>query len=827
MLEIGGNYRCFVSQEENRMEKQGSIALMDFSIATLLANFADDKLVAPKVLEKKLGCQDETSVRYLQIALDALEKIGLLVKEKGRYRRVWEENVVEAKLRCSSKGFCFAIQDKEGTEDIYIRECHLSNAWNGDRVLVNIIKEGSRRRSPEGEVKLILERSNPSVLARVKQSDSRYQAVPLDDRLLFELDLKPNGVVLESAVDHLVHVEVLRYALGSNPPVGRVAQILGSDAEDANDLDIVCCKHDLPRSFGKSVFDEIAEFPKSVRKSDLKNRLDLRKLFAISVMPTSGRDNSSFVVEQAFTLESLKGGQSRIGIHVADVAHWVQPDTAVDREARKRGVSAYLGNTVLPMLPEAIAVESCSLIPGEERLAISVLVTLDEFGVVDFEIQPSVIQVDYQVTNSQAQSLLDSVQEEVADPETIPSWWNELRDRQPSEDWEPLPDEVNELLDELFRLSYKLQKQRRERGGFELNLPPNQYGTCPSVFNDEGVQGAMALSSHLTARGLMCEFVILANQLIANHIKELGLPGIYRVQPAPDLDRVDELIKLASQMGVEVMLDDPDEVTPTDFQDFTEVFAASTCERVLTYLLESTLKPPTYSTLANPHFGLALTTGYTHFSAPVQRYADLLVQRLLKTLFDKGRDRKTTRARDRVDLHSSNCHGLITWNVLPPDIQQEFETEFSTLVGHLTEREKLTQEAEADLEGLQKAGLMKERTGETFSGLITGVQSYGFFVEIEVESPDGSPLRLEGLVHVSSLKDDWYEYRSRQQTLVGRKNRKQYSLGDWVEVQVKSVDYYRQQIDLVAVGGGSEASADDYSEYRMGDRDYYDYEDEE
>lgn len=804
---------------------------MEFSIATLLANFTDDKLVAPKVLEKKLGCQDETSLRYLQIALDALEKIGLLVKDKGRYRRVWEENLVEAKLRCSSKGFCFAIQDTEGTEDIYIRECHLSNAWNGDRVLVNIIKEGSRRRSPEGEVKLILERANPSVLARIKQEGARFMAVPLDDRLLFELDLKSNGVSLEDAVEHLVHVEVLRYALGNHPPLGRVAQVLGSDAEDANDLDIVCCKHDLPRSFPPAVLEALKDFPKPIRKSELKNRLDLRKLLTITVMPESRLQSSMPVVEHAFTLETPRKGEWRIGVHVSDVAHYVKLDTPLDREAKKRGISAHLRDMVLPMLPEAIAVTTCSLVPGEERLTLSILVTLDEDGVVDFEIQPSVIQVDHQITNSQAQFILDKIQEQEVDSERIPGWWLDYKARSTKEtkeqDTEPLSEPVVDAIEQMFRLSYVLQNQRQARGGFELNLPANQYGTCPSVYDDEGAEGAIALSSHLTPQGMMCEFIILANQLVATHINALAVPGIYRIQPPPDLDEVDELIKLASNMGVEVMLDDPDEVTPMDFQDFTEVFAASTCERVLTYLLESTLKPAVYSTTLGSHFGLALDTGYTHCTSPIQRYADLLVQRLLKTVLEQGRDRKSTRSREGVELHSSSCHGQITWNVLPPDVQHEFETECAAVVGHLSDREKLTQEAEADLLGLKKAGLMKERTGETFTGLITGVQSYGFFVEIEVESPDGSPLRLEGLVHVSSLKDDWYEYRSRQQTLVGRKNRKQYSLGDIVEVQVKSVDYYRQQIDLVAVGGGSEASADDYPEYRMRDRDSYDYDDEE
>ncbi|MBD0265897.1 MAG: iron ABC transporter substrate-binding protein, partial [Tolypothrix sp. Co-bin9] len=249
---------------------------MEFSIATLLANFTDDKLVARKVLEKKLGCEDEDSLQKLQIALEVLEKVGLLVKERGKYRRVTEEGIIEAKLRCSSKGFCFAIQDVEGAEDIYIRESHLSNAWNGDRVLVRVLKEGSRRRSPEGEVKLILERSNHTLLARIKQVESGFRAVPLDDRLLFELKLLASGMKLDEAIDHLAHVEVLRYPLAQYPPVGRVVQILGSDAEAAADIDLVTCKHDLSRTFPESVSDAAAKLQKKLLKADLKNRQDYR-----------------------------------------------------------------------------------------------------------------------------------------------------------------------------------------------------------------------------------------------------------------------------------------------------------------------------------------------------------------------------------------------------------------------------------------------------------------------------------------------------------------------------------------------------------------------
>lgn len=781
------------SDKQDYPQGGGQASCMEFSIATLLSNFTDDKLVAPKVLEKKLGCQNDEDLEKLQIALDALEKVGILVKEKGRYRRIYEEDVVEAKLRCSSKGFCFAIQDVEGAEDIYVRESHLSTAWNGDRVLVKVLKEGSRRRSPEGEVRLILERANPSVLARVKQSETGFQAVPLDDRLLFELALQSNGINLENAIDHLVHVEVLRYPLAARPPLGRVARVLGSDAEAAADTDIVCCKHDLRRVFSKEVLEAALALPKEIGKKELKKRLDLRSLLTLSFsfseltdgaeqqtgdaeQQTGEEDaeanSSQFpTIENAITLEKTDDGQWRLGIHIADVAHYIEQDEPLDYEARKRGIAVYLGDMVLPLLPNAV-VERCSLVPGKDRLAISVLLTLNETGeVVEFEIAPTVINIDSTLSYQQAAAILDRHQE-VEPP-------------------------VFEMLNQLFLVLCPTVKiQRLSRGAFELNLLETNFS-----YPDEGRLGAIFISQSLPLSSLLAELAILANQAVASHLQALPIPGIYCIQSAPDPVEIQDLIKLASNLGLDFQLEQEDEVRPSDFKRFTDMLVKSPSPRVLNYLLKSTLTLPGYSTTPGPHFGLAYV-GYTHCVSPLRRYADLLVQRVLHELFEKGRDRRTTRAKESVNLRHSSCHGKINWNVLPPDVQEELETQLSSAISHLNDREKLTADAEADLEGLKKAELMKERTGEVFSGLITGVQSYGFFVEIE-------DLLVEGLVHVSSLKDDWYEFRSRHSCLVGRKNRTAYRLGDRVEVQVKSVDYYRQQIDLVTVSGGSQASNED------------------
>ncbi len=777
---------------------------MNFSIAALLANFNDDKGVTLKTLQKKLHCHTDEATQELQIALDALERIGVLERDKGKYNRISEDGVIEGKLRCSSKGFCFAIQDDEAADDIYVRESQLNTAWNGDRVLVKVTKEGSRRRSPEGEVKLILERANASVLARVKNESGKYQAVPLDDRLLFELNLDGETDLLEKAVDQLAHVEVVRYPLAQTPPQGRVAQILGSDAEASSDLDIVYCKHDLPRTFPEEVLAAAQALPSRVRKADMKGRVDLREQLTLTINAPNAN-----TLDDALTITKDDQGNWRLGVHISDVAYYVPLYSSIDREALKRGTSVYLGQEVVPMLPPPLSGSLCSLLPGKDRLAMSVLATLDAEGkVLEFEIRPSVVCVDHAINYQEAQAILARNDEEQLTKLGIAA--SDLQKLEP----------IFEVVENLFALSQAVRQQRMARGSFELNLPEHEfpedaeealanYASSKFQYDDEGLLGVMVVSSSLPARMIVTEFMLLANQLVASHLKALGVPAIYRLHRTPNGGDVQELMKLAENMDIQLELSSEESIQSMDYQRFTQQFAASQSEKILTYLLLSTFKPAFYSAHPDMHFGLALTDGYTHFASPTRRYPDLMVHRVLHAVFDQGRDRRSTRSKDRVDLHSSRSHGNINWNVLPPDINNELEDFINRIVGPLSEREQLAQDAESDLEGLKKAEFMRDHTGSVFHGLITGVQSYGFFVEIE-------ELLVEGLVHVSSLKDDWYEYRSRQQKLVGRKNRSQFRLGDRVEVQVKSVDYYRQQIDLVAVGGGSEATDEDLAD----DEDY-------
>ncbi len=750
---------------------------MEFSIATLLSHFSEDKLVAGKVLEKKLGCEEAESIEKLQIALDILEKIGILSKERGKYRRILEDDVVEAKLRCSSKGFCFAIQNVEEADDIYIRESHLSNAWNGDRVLVKIIKEGTRRRSPEGEVKLILERANPSLLATVKKNNGDFSAVPLDDRLLFELFLKQNGNNLETAIDHLVHVEVLRYPIGSHPPVGKVKRILGSDAEQAADTDIICSKHDLPIAFPEQVIKAASSIAPNLDCGENEKRQDLRHLLTLAIEAENDRGDIPSI-ENAFTLEKTDTGQWQLGVHITDVARYVEPESPLDLEAKRRGTAIYLGDKILPLFPEEITIAS-SLLPGKDRAAVSVFLTFDEKGsVVEFEILPSLVNVDHLLSYGQVQTMLGN-------PDEVESEMVRVKDM---------------LGDLIFSLSPLVKAQRLQRGGFEITVAHTQ-----STYKDESRLGAILVASYEPVRAFLCELVILVGKVVAEHLSALGVPAIYCTQPDPDWEELEDLLKLGGNLGLNLKLSSEEEISPLDYQNLTQEFTKSSANKILNYLLQSTLRQVRYISHPGTHFGLAYSDGYTHCVSPGQRYVDLFIQRVLKAVFEQGRDRRHSRVKQSVNLTSSTCHGKINWNVLPPQIHSQLDLESHSLISHLNDRDKLAEDAERDLQGLKKAEKMKERTGQIFQGLITGVQSYGFFVEIE-------DLLVEGLVHVSSLKDDWYEYRSRHSCLVGRKNRIAYRLGDRVEVEVKSVDYYRQQIDLVTVGGGSTASNEDWED---------------
>ncbi|MFN9649394.1 MAG: RNB domain-containing ribonuclease, partial [Pseudanabaena sp.] len=605
---------------------------------------------------------------------------------------------------------------------------------------------------------------NPTLLSTVKLTDGSYRAVPLDDRLLFEVELVPDEETpdLSVAFGKLVHLEMVRFSLGNHLPLGRILQVLGDDAESTNDIDLVCCKHNLPRRFSAKALTAAASLPRGVRKADLKHRLDLRKTLTVRI------GNAA-----AISITQSETGWE-LGVHIPDVATYVIAGSPLDLEARKRLRSFFLGDTILPMLPEM------NVFNQPEYLTMSVLIKLDHDGNVhSFEIQPSAILVRANLSYQRAQQILDG---KVTVDEDAPS--------------QEIDTEVEELVHLIAKVGSLLQNHSN---AIRLVLPQ-----IPSQEADEGVRGLTVVPLTLPISGTVTEVMILANKAIALHLQSLAIPAIYLRQVPPDQGKVDDWLKLLDSMGISAQLETPEQIQVADLHRILHQInqlGQEATRDILKYLLLSMFKPNEYVLAPAIHFGLGLIEQpYIHGVFPQHHYGDLLIQRTLHTVFEEGRDRRSIRIKDGVNLRSSTAHGQVNWSVLPPETERQLIEDLEAILPKLNQADTLYHRSISDLDGLRKAEFMRSHTGGNFYGIITSVQSYGFFVEIE-------SLLVEGLVHVSSLKDDWYEFplingkgRARASTLlVGRRSGRQYCLGDRVEVQVKGVDYYRQQIDLVAV----------------------------
>ncbi|MEM1427256.1 MAG: RNB domain-containing ribonuclease, partial [Cyanobacteria bacterium P01_H01_bin.130] len=450
---------------------------------------------------------------------------------------------------------------------VYIRESHLSHAWNGDRVLVKVIKEGmgrNRRRSPEGEVCLVLERSNRYVLARVKKTeDDEFRAVPLDDRLLFEVALEPTeGIELGDIVDYLVSVEIQRYPLGRTLPKGKISKVLGVDAQSARDVDIVTCKYGLSEKFSTAAIDAAAGLPKlkkTLKAADVKGRLDVRSLATLAIAAGDG-DESVPICDHAITIETNGNGHTRLGVHMTDVAHYIPVGSPLEREAQRRGLAAYLSETVLPLFPPEVSTVHGSFIPGQDRLGVSVLITLDGDGKrLGVELQPSAVRSDVVLTQAQLSSFFGEGKTDSAVPKKKA---------------------VQALLNQIKDVAEAVKQQRRERGGFDLRRGPE----VDSMLQREGVPGVPILSrdGEQPGEGIIPELMIAANQAIAEHLQSLGIPSLYRCQAAPPLSDLQDAIKLASNVGLTYTLEDDAEVSPKIYQDcLGELAGPSSSSKIL------------------------------------------------------------------------------------------------------------------------------------------------------------------------------------------------------------------------------------------------------
>ncbi|MEA5473737.1 RNB domain-containing ribonuclease [Synechococcus sp. CCY9201] len=739
---------------------------MKFTVADLLDQLTPDSTVPVAQLEKALGLSGEPEQQHLRIGLDGLVRLGLLEESEAGLQRRQDDTLIEARLRCSSKGFCFALRD-DGGEDIYIRDHQLNHAWNGDRVLVRITREGGRRRSPEGGVQCILERATSSLLAQVEEQNDRLLAVPLDDRLLTSLELpSADAVHLDPSQSSVVEVMVDRYPVGQFAPQGHVERQLPIHGGVEADLDLLLTKHGLR--------ERPAAPRATLRTPAPKDRIDLTAQTTLLLEAWSSEAPGL----PALALEPREDGAGwRLWVHAPCVAERLALGSSLDLWLREQAEAFCVGPSWLPLLTPALA-KASAFQPGRSESALSVALDLSPDGALEhYRFSRSTIRPTARVDLA----ALTALAERKPKARTVPAGLKALKDHIP-------------LIEQLIGVAELLRQRRLAGGSIDLALPMPAIpglGDLLTPGPDGASQGWMVDLPLQHPVALLREAVLLAHRALGGHLAALNLPALYAINPAAEASELNEVAKAALALEIPLELSAEGNASAAEL---AAAFAATDRSRVLQQQLRDTLEPVQISEVPGPNAVAGEELAVAPWCCPGLHYADLWNQQLLTSLLVDGKDRPTVRHKVTVDLASDACRSAtIDWSLLTPSQLTPYQEAIAHgLAQRLQGRARFLQEVQSDALAMAQARQAEPLVGQVMPGVISGVQSYGFFVEVP-------PSQVEGLVHVSSLKDDWYEYRARQNRLVGRKNRRTYMLGDAVEVEIQKVDALRHQIDLVVL----------------------------
>ncbi len=715
-------------------------------------------------LLRQLGLAGEAR-RDLKLQLRQLLADGRVVAVRGaRVGLPDRMNLVVGRLTCNAGGFGFVVPERSPGQapaaarsragDVYVAAVNLRDALHGDRVVARV--ERHTPKGAEGRIIRVLERHLTRVVGRYEEDDGGSGAqprsgasprgssdgihsrrepprlgghvVPFDKRVLHEIFVPP-GEAGEAAGGQMVVAEITRPPSATRNPVGRVLQVLGRLEERGVDLRVVMARHELPEAFPPEVEAEAGKVAAEPGAEELAGRTDFRPWNTVTIDPATARDH-----DDAVSLDRLPNGNWLLGVHIADVAHYVREGGALDQEAYLRGFSVYFPETVVPMLPHALSSHMCSLVEGHDRLSQTAVLEVDPQGRVRrAEFHDGVIRVDAKLSYEQAQAIVDG------DPE--------LRQRFAA---------VTPLVQRMSELAAAMRRRRYQRGALDLDIPEPRL-----VLDEAGNMTGIRPSVRLDSMRVVEEFMLAANEAVAEHLHGAGVGALYRIHEQPDPGRVEEFCELAASFGYRLSPPGATEVRPQDFQLVLRQIQGQPEEKLISALLLRTMQLARYHEENLGHFGLA-TEMYAHFTSPIRRYPDLVVHRALRA------------------LRQGRAGGL------PP------RERLAEMGLHLSDRERRAMEAERELVEWKKARFMAAKLGERFKGWVTGVQAFGLFVELD-------EVYVQGLVHVSSMSDDYYAFDEKAHRLKGESTGRVYRLGDRVEVQVARVDLERRQIDFALV----------------------------
>ena len=683
-------------------------------------------------LEDALGMNEADTFTDLIKVLNQLEADGHLIKtRKDRFGLPEKMDLIRGKIEMNKKGFAFLLPDDPEQKDVYIHANELGSAMNKDIVLVRLDKQGVLKNRPEGTVIRVVERANFVVVGTYEDNKSFGFVVPDDKRM-------PHDVFISKANSkgaihgHKVIVHLTKYPEGRKSSEGEIIQILGHKNDPGIDILSIIHKHGIKLEFPDEVLAQAEATTEVISETDLEGRRDLRGETVVTIDGADAKD-----LDDAIRVEVLPNGNHLLGVYIADVSYYLEEGTPMDKEANERGTSVYLVDRVIPMIPHRLSNGICSLNRGEDRLTLSCEMEINPKGeVVKHEIFESVINTTERMTYDDVNEILVSKDEERRSQFT----------------------ELVPMLEEMENLAANLREKRGRRGAIDFDFKESEV-----IVDEQGHPIDVVIRERLVGEKLIEEFMLAANETVAEHFHWMEVPFIHRIHENPDEGKLEHFFEFLAGLGYQVK-GTTEDTRPLELQKVLKKVKGEREEMVISKLLLRSMKQAKYDPVSVGHFGLA-SDYYTHFTSPIRRYPDLIVHRLIRTYLLKGKmDSKTIKK----------------WQGLLPEI-----------AAHTSTMERAAIDTEREVDDLKKAEFMKDKIGETYPGIIGSVTNFGLFIELENT--------IEGLIHVSYMTDDYYHFDERHQTMIGERTGKVFRIGDEVEVRVIKVDLEEHVIDFELV----------------------------
>lgn len=664
----------------------------------------------------------------LKNLLDEMESEGLIFKtRKDRYGALERMGLVSGRFQGHDRGFGFVIPDAAGQEDLFIQSDNQNGAMHGDRVVARITKYPYEDKRTEGEIIKILSRANQKIVGVFDRSGSFGFVIPDHKKIRGDI-IVPIDKSMGAMPKQKVVVEITRYPEPERNAEGRVIEILGDKGETGVDILSIIRAYNIPEEFPHEVLNEAKIVPQAISSEEVAKRRDLRGLTMVTIDGEDARD-----LDDAVSLELTEDGIYRLGVHIADVSHYVREASALDDEAVKRGTSVYFPDRVVPMLPKELSNGICSLNPQVDRLAFSVIMDIDNLGrVINHEIFEGVIHVNERMTYTDVYKILEENDEVL------------------SKRYEPLVP----MFERMKELALILRKKRILRGAIDFD-----FEEAKIIVDEQGRPIEIKRYQITIANKIIEEFMLLCNETVSEHFFWAGIPFVYRIHEDPDPEKIQKLNAFLFNFGQRIK--GSGNVHPKALQDVLEKVKGSPQERIVSTMMLRSLQKARYSHEHEWHFGLAASY-YSHFTSPIRRYPDLIIHRIMKEYINGELDET------RIEHYA---------DILPEIAKQS------------SEREKNAEEAEREYENLKKAEYMQQHVGETFTGVISSITAFGMFVELENT--------IEGLIRLSSMEDDYYRYEEKMYCLIGERTGTIYRIGEIVDVMVTRSSPENGQIDFI------------------------------